>query len=571
VKLRIWMPHRLKNRFIIAFLIVIIIPVSLFQLIYYWQIENRIEKNISMQNYGHLNVVKNDFETLKFEILRGLILIEQNQDAVSQLTNLKLLTTPEAQKSILDHMEKSFQTFKFYNNDMTIFLVDTLGKTLSVQNETNPSNGSTMELSQTCTQPDQWYFQSDSSRSLQLCSYLFDRTNKQIGTVYFILDVNVWLSTISKNLSLGQDYYMVDANGTVRAGTTSGYILNSELLSSEIKKLREGYFLDRSMSSVVNYMYLPSVDYYIVSQFHLKSIVGDLGAIQRNLWIMVGVLAIVFILITYFISSTITRPLIGLQNKMNHVARNNLKASVSEKDYTGEILELARSFNAMISDINLLVESLKKEERQRESFHYKMLLSQLNPHFLINALNLVKWNAIDKKDSTTHEICASLGTLLETSLNSEIDLIRLKNELDLIRAYLYIQQLRYKDRFTVSYEIEEQLLHALVPKFSLQPLVENAIIHGFARMKEGGIIQITAKSDETHMILEVTDNGQGFSTPPLRSSSIHKGGIGIANLKERLNLMFKQEAQLDIIEASPGTTIQLRFPLLISMPYNQEE
>jgi len=567
---RNWKLHRLKHRLIFAFLIVIIIPFSLFQLLYYWQQEKTIWKNISMQNYGHLNVVKNDFESLKFEMLRGIILFEQNRNAVSQLAGDSLLSTPEAQKSILAHMEKSFQTFKFYNHDVMIFLFDTKGAMVSLQSDSTATSFNPSDLRAECAQPDEWVYKSAAFEYLQTCSYLYDRDRKPIGTVHFILNIKVWLSSIVKHLSLKQDYFIAAADGTILTGTNSGSSFKHASLAAEIKQRAEGSYLDRSTSSVVNYTHLPSIHLYMVSQFHLKSIIGDMNMLQRNLLLSVGILMVVFILITYFISSTITRPLMVLQKKMKHVARDNLKVSVSEKDYSGEVLELCRSFNVMVSDINALVERLKKEERQRESFHYKMLLSQLNPHFLINSLNLVKWNAIDRKDTTTHEICASLGTLLETSLNSEIDLIHLRNELDLIGAYLNIQQMRYKDRFRVAYEIEHGLEHVLVPKFSMQPLVENSIIHGFARMKEGGVIRIAARSEGNQMILEVADNGQGIHTPRSRSSSLHKGGIGIANLNERLKLMFRQEAWLEMVDAQPGTIVRLRFPLLHAEPYTKE-
>jgi two-component system sensor histidine kinase YesM len=570
MNLRRWMPHRLKNRFILAFLVVILVPISLFQLFYYWQTEKMIGSNISKQNYGYLNVVKNDFESIKFEILRGLILIEKNQEVVTQLTS-GWLSTPEVQNNILAHMKNSFQNFKFYNNDIKIYLIDSLGSTIQLGENVSYASDAVLskEFSQVCTQPDQWIFKKTTHESLEFCSYLFNDNHESIGRVYFIMNVKGWLNAIVRNLALKQDYYIADANGNILAGTNSGTALNVSLMGGTERKW-ESYILDRSTSSVINSIYLPSINYYMISQFHLKSIIGDLNKIQRNLLISVGILTIVFIVITYLISSSIAKPLFVLQHMMHRVGKNNLKVNVEEKDYTGEILDLARSFNTMIRDINELVERLKREERQREAFHYQMLLSQLNPHFLINALNLVKWNAIDRKDVTTHEVCASLGILLEKSLNSEIDLIHLKNELELIRAYLSIQQLRYKDRFEVNYEIEERLLHALVPKFSLQPLIENAIIHGFAQVKGGGIIRISVRSEDNQLILEVADNGQGIQSGPARRSSIHKGGIGIANLKDRLKLMFKHETQFDIIGLDPGTMIRLRFPLHISEPYNQE-
>ncbi|WJH33441.1 histidine kinase [Paenibacillus sp. CC-CFT747] len=139
----------------------------------------------------------------------------------------------------------------------------------------------------------------------------------------------------------------------------------------------------------------------------------------------------------------------------------------------------------MVSDLSGLLQKLKAEERQKEAVRYHMLLSQMNPHFLLNTLNVVKWNALSKGDEDTAGICVSLGTLLETSLNEETDLIHLKTERGLTEAYVSIQAFRYEQAFDIQWEYESRLEYALVPKLSLQPLVENAIFHGLAP-KGGG-------------------------------------------------------------------------------------
>src|SRR5690606_3652454 len=145
---------------------------------------------------------------------------------------------------------------------------------------------------------------------------------------------------------------------------------------------------------------------------------------------------VLFIAITLMIASTVTRPLSHLQNKMKDVVGKSLKIRLPQDTYRGEILDLTRTLNSMLDDMSGLIQRLKEEERQKEAVHFQMLLAQINPHFLLNTLNTMKWIAIRKKNEDIEEICVSLGKLLEMSLNSEIDMIHLKDELELVQAYV---------------------------------------------------------------------------------------------------------------------------------------
>ncbi|GIQ64197.1 hypothetical protein PACILC2_27650 [Paenibacillus cisolokensis] len=245
----------------------------------------------------------------------------------------------------------------------------------------------------------------------------------------------------------------------------------------------------------------------------------------------------------------------------------NFKIRIPTEKYRGEMLVLAATFNKMAEDISALVERVKMEERQKEALRFQMLQAQMNPHFLLNTLNTIKWNALSKEDRETAEMCISLGKLLEASLNAESELIHLQDELELIRAYEYIQTFRFNQKFEVRYECETKLRYALVPKLSLQPLVENAIQHGFSRMHEGGLIRIRVYDDRNRLILEVEDNGIGIEKAAMSRHARKRKSLGLHNVRERLKLLFKQEGELELIPLPQGTMARMRFPLLISAPY----
>src|SRR5690606_27909352 len=127
-----------------------------------------------------------------------------------------------------------------------------------------------------------------------------------------------------------------------------------------------------------------------------------------------------FIVIVIFISSLVTKPIRLLQIKMSTLVRNNMLTHIPEHPYAGETLSLTRSFNNMIAEMKELIARLKMEEREKEALNYQMLLSQMNPHFLLNTLNTIKWIAMEREVDEVVHICVNLGKLLERSLRHDV-------------------------------------------------------------------------------------------------------------------------------------------------------
>ncbi|MNN24164.1 Sensor histidine kinase YehU [compost metagenome] len=255
---------------------------------------------------------------------------------------------------------------------------------------------------------------------------------------------------------------------------------------------------------------------------------------------------------------------------MKAAVQKNLKIRLPEHKFSGEILDLTRSFNTMLDDTNLLIQKLKAEERQKEAVHFQMLLAQTNPHFLLNTLNTIKWMAIREHNEDITNMTLSLGRLLEASLNTDKDLIHLKDELELVQAYVHIQQFRYRHKFDVTYHYEEDILYALVPKLSLQPLVENAIVHGVTALPGNGLIQIVLRRDGSKLIVEIKDNGVGMEQAGMNRTPRKRPGIGLSNIKERLRLLFRGEGSLEVLSSSEGVMVRFTIPFLLSTPYGNE-
>ncbi|HSK72751.1 MAG TPA: histidine kinase [Pyrinomonadaceae bacterium] len=189
------------------------------------------------------------------------------------------------------------------------------------------------------------------------------------------------------------------------------------------------------------------------------------------------------------------------------------------------------------------------------------LKMQLHPHFLFNTLNSISVLMRDDREAA-NRMLVRLSELLRVALKSEgAQEVSLKDELEFLRGYLEIEQVRFQDRLQVAFEVEKEALDAQVPNLILQPLVENAIRHGIAPRAEAGLIQIQAKRENGFVQLSVSDNGAG-----LKDSAKKSGGIGLKNTRERLEKLYGDRQQFEIVSAKNGG-LQVN----IKIPYHKNE
>jgi anti-sigma regulatory factor (Ser/Thr protein kinase) len=199
-------------------------------------------------------------------------------------------------------------------------------------------------------------------------------------------------------------------------------------------------------------------------------------------------------------------------------------------------------------------------ERDLTAAQLSALRSQLNPHFLFNSLHSVV-TLIGRDPDGARRMVIRLADLLRATLGmAEEQLIPLSRELEMVRNYLDIELVRFADRLSVDWEVDDHLMDALVPAFALQPFVENAIIHGVSRISGPGHIRIIARANGDRLELRVVDNGPGPSHPATRRT-----GIGLANLRARLGTLYATTAAAVTLERVPeGTLATLTIPLQLA-------
>lgn len=259
----------------------------------------------------------------------------------------------------------------------------------------------------------------------------------------------------------------------------------------------------------------------------------------------------------YYFSKSLSKPIQTLEHSMQQVQYGTLEKGQIATTIT-EIACLADNYNSMVERIEgLIEEKIAQEQKDREiqiekaNAELKFLRAQIMPHFLFNTLNSIKWLAVIHGATPVEEMIAALGRLLECSMQKGRDFITVKEEIENIKAYLKIQEMRYGNRLKTTYHIEDEIQSAIIPKLILQPLVENAIIHGVDKNAEGGLISIRIHGEVDTIIVEIEDDGPGIvenvifgweESPQERDR--HLSGIGIGNVNKRIQMIYGETCGL---------------------------
>lgn len=273
-------------------------------------------------------------------------------------------------------------------------------------------------------------------------------------------------------------------------------------------------------------------------------------------------------LINSYISSRITAPIQELEKSVNALEEGALDTEV----YIGgsyEIQHLGRSIGDMAKRIQTLMEDIVAEHESKRKSEFDTLQSQINPHFLYNTLDIIVWMVENEQKQEAVKVVTALARFFRISLSRGKSIIPVKDELEHVRNYLMIQQMRFKNKFVYQIEAEPEVLSLASLKLMLQPLVENAIYHGMEFMDGDGEIVVKAWRQEGNLRFTIADNGLGMTTEQAaglltgrtHGSSRRGSGIGVKNVNERIRLYFGEEYGLVIwSEPDEGTKVEICLP-----------
>jgi two-component system sensor histidine kinase YesM len=288
---------------------------------------------------------------------------------------------------------------------------------------------------------------------------------------------------------------------------------------------------------------------------------------QMNLLVGSG-FVIFFIVVIVIVANAITRRLKNFSRRIEQLGEGNFELDYEFKGLD-EIANLSRKFNQMVVRMNDLIAERYEIKINERNARLRALESQINPHFLYNSLQAISTEAIVNEMDSIHHMVDALASSLRYCIK-EGETVTLADELEHIHNYLVLQKARFGSRLNAEFTISDEVLKGLIPKMSLQILLENSIEHALEKMSEAIHIQIYAFAEEDIVILKITDDGPGISFERLQeiirtlndNYFEYQEGIGLKNLYSRLKLRFGNNALLTIrSEYNEGTEVEIRLPL----------
>lgn len=318
---------------------------------------------------------------------------------------------------------------------------------------------------------------------------------------------------------------------------------------------------------------VPGCGWKLVTVVQSSLLVQGMNQTGMLLGLVILALLGLFCLFSQYFLNGIVEPVQAVAEGMEQLVNNDLNVQVQPMGQP-EIRNLMDSFNQMVLSLKNMLDVNEEAQRRKHRAEIQALQSQINPHFIVNTLNSIRFMAQVAGYAGIQKMAESLIKIVSCSFRSNISFYTLREELDVLDSYVYLMKIRYADSFEVSYDVDPACLEYKLPRLLLQPVVENSITHGFAEMEEElGQIDVTARREGDTLCLTVRDNGCGMTqeqiTQILRGrtrAADDNTSIGLENVLARIRLNFGGRAKMEL-ESEPGQYTQTT----IRLPWTEEE
>jgi two-component system sensor histidine kinase YesM len=584
---------KLRSKFLLAFGFIILLTILMSSVVNYYISVSAIKQNTSdysayLTEQIGINLEKRtkDFEQLTFQLF--------------QQSSLPVLLGGEDGSLVVDDFTKNRVVYDFlddllvsHDDILASVFIDQEEKLYSLQRNARFYPVSELmkgiDLDKTWINRGKAGWFPGNGAAVLMAKALYDvPSSKYIGVVVVAVDSSQLHSIYTKvnELTLGRIIFFNDSEQPFLPLNSNDELIHHFLVNEQGKQGagNPASFDFKGSAYLYTMTESPSDDWEIVQIVPMKEVTRGTDIIKTwTVQTTLVALAVGFLLAVW-ISNSITGNIRTLLKSMTQFAYD-MKHRIPLSHNRDEIGVIGEKFNAMAAKIEELLDSVieqkllkQKAEYRTLQFEYKALQAQMNPHFLYNTLEAVHSLAKLKGDDEIGELVYLLGALLRESIGRKGDLIPLGEELAFVQKYLSIHQLIYGDKIEVSYATDSDVDAIAVPKFLLQPLVENAVIHGIEAKPGKGYIRITSCKEGDYVVLEVEDNGIGMdeeqvlhalhpeSSPQIPASDKHTR-VGLVSVSKRLQILYGTEHSLHI-ESTRGIGTRIRIKLPISREEN---
>jgi two-component system, sensor histidine kinase YesM len=338
-------------------------------------------------------------------------------------------------------------------------------------------------------------------------------------------------------------------------------------------KEKEGRFAfqkPQGEKMVVIYNTLPTNQWKLAAVFPQAELLDRVNYIKFITFLVIVLLIAVAVILTNALANYVTRPISALTDSMKRVQGKNIDF-VSDTHPLNEVEVLNQGVKDLVERVKVLLEQIHKEQETKRQLEFSVMQMQIHPHFLYNTLYSIKGLCDMNLNEDASAMVTALSNFFRISISRGNEIISVEEEIEHIRNYLFIQEMRYGDDFSYEIQIETDILSYPIVKLTLQPLVENAIYHGVKQKRGIGLIRVIGYQRDGFLCFEVQDNGIGMSSERLQE--IQQGlrakqaretsmGLGVRSVHQRLQIHYGKEAGLQIeSELEKGTIIKILIPI----------
>ncbi|WP_051475764.1 sensor histidine kinase [Bacillus sp. J37] len=490
---------------------------------------------------------------------------------------------------------RDFNSFKEYRK---LYKEEVSNIRFYMKNETLLNSWEIIPIDEMIT-TSKWYKKAVSDKGLVRWVYMEDETNRHhkylslVRTINFldldtsgVLIINVNTDTLNLILSQeSQPIMIVDDLDHIISTNQPEFKWKklSDIVSSKsLRESKDGMF-EGDVKGEPTQIFVEKIsvenslnDIRIVSFISDESIVGNANKVRDTGFLVVGVSMCFALLLIYYISKLLSNRLIILSEQIKQVGNRNfnIRIPIDGKD---EIGHLSKQLEFMVNNtknlLNEVYETNRQKtllERKQNEIKFKMMASQINPHFLFNALESIRMKAYAKGEKEISQVVKMLGKLMRNSIEVGTGKVTLENELKIVQAYLQIQKFRYGNRLTYELKVDPSFIHVPIPPLIIQPIVENAVIHGLENSRKGGHVCVETNAVAEGLLVHIIDNGVGMNEKKQEAISMmlneqshhNEERIGLKNVHQRLLLTFGEKSGLSIdSKVNKGTKVTIFIPI----------
>jgi Predicted signal transduction protein with a C-terminal ATPase domain len=543
-------------------IVLVMMPVAGMEMFFYYQNSKAVSEKVTLSNMNTINQIGVNLEYIMNDVKQNSLLLYQNGDVRNflQADSLKKLNDSHIR---LNKSIPSILASQAYPDAIDICRLD--GQQYQSTSDYSGISPNQMNLILKQTGKMTFLGVSESKMIRGKSAYIFSRKINDVNNLSVTLgmmEIYVDKSRIMdlfSNIPLAEkNSYFIVQNGTVVISPEEQYVGKSiSTLVGDYKfqqKTGNSVLSLNGQKDMLTYYHLGYPDWYLVNLVSMEQIGRENSMIVQTLLFTALLAFVVCSILAYWMSAHLLSPLKSVAQSMKNLEKENFHITVPVKG-NDEISVLAGSFNKMSVRLDELVNQVHTAQLREKDAQIQTLQAYINPHFLYNTLDTICWMSRMEEAYETCRLVEALSKLFRMSVQNNRKVVSVSVELEYTRNYLMIQECRYSDSIDFVIRSEPGLEHCETVNFVLQPLIENAILHGFQSQDGGGTIAITVCRDGDRLVYMVEDNGQGADVSELEAlvQNYTEGerGMAVSGVNSRIQFRYGKQYGLHFFPVFP--------------------